>query len=90
MIRYRIQAALQRFELLAHVLRFAAIGYGVALILGLFRHGVKYEDMNTGPMISVGPMTLFVWRKCYRSSSFSFDADGVFAIVTPWFMLYPW
>lgn len=53
------------------------------------------EDLNTGPMITYGKMTLFIWKECYRGAwydwrQWGFDADGKFAIRTPWFLFYPW
>lgn len=54
-----------------------------------------FEMYNSGPYIKVGRSELFIWRRCYwfpifRRSSWGLDADGVFAICTPWFMWYPW
>lgn len=56
---------------------------------------MKREDMHTGPMFTCGRMTLFVWAgwcrgKWYDRKQWGLDADGIFAIRTPWFMLYPW
>lgn len=52
----------------------------------------EYEDLNTGPYIRFGGSQLFLYRRCWWGNwkSFSFDADGAFAICTPWFMWYPW
>jgi hypothetical protein len=56
---------------------------------------MKVEMLNTGPHILVGRSELFIYRRCWqhdwwRRESWGFDADGVFAICTPWFMWYPW
>lgn len=50
------------------------------------------EDLATGPMITCGRMTLFIWKKWCRGGwrDWGFDADGRFAILTPWFLFYPW
>lgn len=56
---------------------------------------MEIEMLHTGPYLRLGKMELFLFRRCWwgdwrAGNAYSLDADGVFAIATPWFLWYPW
>lgn len=51
---------------------------------------MEIKHYETGPYIRLGRVQLFLFHPEYRGKDWGFDADGVFAIRTPYFLLYPW
>lgn len=50
----------------------------------------KYEAWITSRSFRIGRTQLVIHRRAWWSKGFTLNCDGVFAISTPWFILYPW
>ena len=48
----------------------------------------KFEDHTCDWYFKILWIDLFIW-KLDMSGNWSLEADGIFAICTPWFMVYP-
>jgi len=56
---------------------------------------MSIHEYNTGWCLKLWRSELWINRRCYQGqwwkrNEWGLDADGVFAIVTPWGMWYPW
>lgn len=51
---------------------------------------MEIKHYETGPYIRLGCVQLFLFRLQYWGNEWGLEADGAFAIRTPWFLLYPW